>query len=166
MKLFQKLLTLVVFSLAMPIAAQVEIDQETLLGAWTLKKAPVELTLNFRKGGKLEQTMLISSPEMGGSVRTNIKGAWLAAGDSITISVEPENVSVKYLGSNRQIGDMIEQSFLANRDKMMDQMGGREQTLRNVIVTDDLLIFSQLMPAMPGTTAEPREEKVVMNRKK
>ena len=165
MKSTKTFLILAIFALAMPIAAQVEIDQKTLLGAWTLKKESVELTLNLKKDGKLEQTMLISSPEMGGSVRSNIAGTWIAAGDSITIRVKPEDVGVKYIGSNRQLGDMIEQSFLANREMMMEQMGGKEQTLRNVIVADDLLIFSQRMPQMPGVEAEPKEEKVIMTRK-
>ena len=113
---------------AAPIAAQVEIDQKTLLGAWTLKKESVELTLNLKKDGKLEQTMLISSPEMGGSVRANIAGTWIAAGDSITIrgrrvitgfdKAVYNTVSTLYAAGNREVSATdIFRTMNGNTDK-------------------------------------------------
>ena len=151
--------------LCLPLAAQVEIDQKALLGSWKMTKAPMELTLTFKKGGQFEQKTLISSAEMGGSIRIVFKGTWEAAADSLALTVDPESVQVKYLGSNSQMGDMIEQGFRANRDKMMQQFGGKAQVLRNVVVADDLLLFAQQMPAVPGMS-EAHEEKLVFMREK
>lgn len=165
MKTLKTTCLLLLLLLATPLAAQVEIDQKALLGSWKLNKAPLELTLKFAKGGKLEQKMIISSAEMQGSIRMNLTGTWTASADSISISVDPESIAVKYMGQNSQIGDMVEQGFRANRDKMLEQFGGKTQVLRNVIVADDLLIFTQQIPAIPGMS-EAREEKVVMTREK
>ncbi|MBO6189806.1 MAG: hypothetical protein J6N92_03220 [Alloprevotella sp.] len=165
MKTLKTTCLLLLLLLATPLAAQVEIDQKALLGSWKLNKAPLELTLKFAKGGKLEQKMIISSAEMQGSIRMTLTGTWEATADSISIGVDPESIAVKYMGQNSQIGDMVEQGFRANRDKMLEQFGGKTQVLRNVIVADDLLIFTQQIPAIPGMS-EAREEKVVMTREK
>ena len=165
MKTLKTACLLLLLLVAMPLSAQVEIDQKALLGSWKLNKAPLELTLKFAKGGKLEQKMIISSAEMQGSIRMNLTGTWEAVADSISIGVDPESIAVKYMGQNSKIGDMVEQGFRANRDKMLEQFGGKTQVLRNVIVADDLLIFTQQIPAIPGMS-EAREEKVVMTREK
>ena len=165
MKSIKSLLLLAALLLAAPVVAQVEIDQKALIGAWTLKKDPMTITLTFKKGGKLEQKIVISAAEMQGSIRTTMKGEWTSAADSICVKVDPESVQAKYIGSNKQIGDMIEQSFTANRDKLMQQAGVTDQVLRQVVIADDILIFSQQIPAIPGMT-EAKEERVVMTREK
>lgn len=147
----------------LPAMAQVEIDTKTLLGTWSAKKDMATVGFTYKKAGKLDMRVEINAAQMQGSIVIKSQGTWRAEADSLVQTLDPESISVKYNGSNSAMGQQIEAAFSANKGKMMEQFGGGkgEFVLRNVIVADDLLIYTSQLPAPDG---KAKEERVVMHR--
>lgn len=157
--------SLLFLAVCLPSLAQVEIDTKALLGTWTAKKDVATAEVTYKKSGKQDYRIEFSAAQLQGSIVMKAHGTWRAEGNSLVQTLDPKTVSVKYSGSNSAIGQQIENMIRANSDKMISQFGGSEGefVLSDVVVADDLLIFTSQMPSMDGTT---KDERVVMRRVK
>jgi len=155
--------TLLLFAACLPASAQVEIDTKALLGTWTTKKDMALVEMTYAKHGKMESRIEVNASQLQGSIIIKSSGTWRAESDSIVQVIDPNSISVKYNGSNNAIGAQIESMVSANKEKMFGQFGAGkgEIVLRNVVVADNLLIFSQKFPSLDGSL---KEEKVVMRK--
>lgn len=170
MKTFRTaLLALLLALYAAPLFAQVEIPTDELLGTWnyTLKKGfAADLALTFKGDNSFRQLTTVSASQIGGSVKISVEGTWVTAGDSITLTTDPESLDAKYKGSNAEIGQQIEQAIRATRGNTFQMMGSSQGSfvLRHVVLADDLLMFRQTLPD-PATGAL-KEEQIVMKRQR
>jgi len=157
--------TLLLFAVCLPSLAQVEIDTKSLAGTWSSKKDMATAEVTYKKSGVLEYRIEFSAEQLQGSIVMKAQGTWRAETDSLIQTLNPKTLSVKYNGSNPAIGQHVESMISANSDKLIAQFGGSagEFVLKNVVVADDLLIFSSQIPSLNG---EMKEERVVMHRVK
>lgn len=158
------ILTLVAVLLAAaPAAAQVQLDEKAFCAAWNGTLQGVKFRLTFRKDHSFEQRTDMPLPNNMGTVHVTAAGTWKADSNTVALTVDPERVTSKYEGSNAQVKQMIEQQFQANRDQLLKQLGGTTLLLRDVIVADNLLIFTQETPN-PQDPAHPQSLKMTLTR--
>lgn len=155
--------SLLLFLACLPSLAQVEIDTKALLGTWTVKKDMATAEVTYKKSGKMDYRIEFSAAQLQGAIVTTTSGTWRAEGSNLVQTFDPKTIKVKYNGSNPTIGQQIESMVSANSDKLLAQFGGGagEFVFSDVIVADDLLIFTSQMPTPDGQT---KEERVVMRR--
>jgi len=158
------LTVLAVLLLAAPAAAQVQLDEKAFCASWTCTLQGVKIHLTFGKDHRFEQRTDVPLPGNAGTLHVTAPGTWRADSNTVALTVDAERVTCKYEGGNAQMKQLVEQQFQANRDQMLQQIGGgREVLMRDVIVADNLLLFTQEMPN-PLKPTETQSMKMTLTR--
>lgn len=159
------LTALLLLMVAAPAAAQVQLDEKAFCGKWGTTMQGVKFRLTFGKDHSFEQRTDVPLPNNMGTIHVTAPGTWRADSNTVALKVDGEKVALKVDVSDAQIRQMIEQQIAANRDQMMQWVGGNEILMRDVIVADDLLLFSQEIPN-PMNPEKKQLQKMTMTREK